>query len=90
MLTAFVSGHADEVSQLASALASDDISTLKEVAHSLKGSAGTIGAERLAEAATALDSALRNQAARSEIEAHSTTLIAELAALIDGIRSSLK
>ncbi len=90
MLTAFVSGHAEEVSQLADALASDDIFTLKDVAHSLKGSAGTIGAERLAEAATVLDSALRNQAARSEIKAYSTTLIAELAILIDGIRSSLK
>jgi two-component system sensor histidine kinase/response regulator len=90
MLTAFVSGHAEEVSQLTNALVSDDRSTLKEVAHSLKGSGGTIGAERLADAATALDSALHNKAARSDIEAHSTTLIAELTTLIDGIRNTLK
>jgi HPt (histidine-containing phosphotransfer) domain-containing protein len=90
ILAAFVSGHAEEVSELADALAAGNLPTLKEIAHSLKGSGGTIGAERLAEAATKLDSALRNQAATSEIAALSSTLIAELAILIEGIRSALK
>lgn len=90
MLKAFVSGHAQEVSQLADALATDDIATLKDIAHSLKGSAGTIGAERLAEAATVLDAALRNQAAASEIAVFCGSLIAELAILIEGIRKALE
>lgn len=90
MLKAFVSGHAEEISQLADALAADDVATLKDIAHSLKGSGGTIGAERLAEAATVLDAALRNQAAASEIVAFSGTLIAELTVLIEGIRGALK
>lgn len=90
MLKAFVSGHAQEVSQLADALAADDITTLKDIAHSLKGSAGTIGAERLAEAATVLDAALRNQVAASEVEVFCGSVIAELAILIEGIRDALE
>jgi two-component system sensor histidine kinase/response regulator len=90
MLKAFLSGHAEEVMQLADALASSDLATLKDIAHSLKGSAGTIGAERLAEAATVLDAALRNKAESAEIEANTATTIAELATLIDGIRGALQ
>ena len=95
MLKAFVSGHAEEVTQLADALASDDFATIKEIAHSLKGSGGTIGAERLAELATTLDASLRDklgqsaQIERKEIETHVVLLIAELAALIDGMRVGL-
>lgn len=90
MLKAFVSGHAEEVVQLADALASGDLATLKDIAHSLKGSGGTIGAERLAEAATVLDAALRNKAESAEVEANTATTIAELATLIDGIRGALQ
>ena len=89
MLKAFVSGHADEVTQLADALASGDHATLKDIAHSLKGSGGTIAAERLAEVATVLDVTLRNTVERNEIEAQVVLLMAELAALIDGIRVAL-
>lgn len=89
MLKAFLSGHAEEVVQLADALASDDLATLKDIAHSLKGSGGTIGAERLAQAATVLDAALRNKAESAEIEVNTATLIAELSMLIDGIRIAL-
>ena len=90
MLKAFVSGHAEEVTQLADALAMGDLVTIKEIAHSLKGSGGTIGAERLAEVATALDTALRSEVARAELEVHVVLMVAELAALIDGIRVALK
>lgn len=90
MLKAFLSGHADEVEQLTEALATDDVATLKDISHSLKGSGGTIGAERLAEAATVLDVALRNQAAASEIATLNGNLIAELAILIEGIRQAFK
>ena len=89
MLKAFLSGHAEEVVQLADALASDDLATLKDIAHSLKGSGGTIGAERLAQAATVLDAALRNKTESAEIEVNTATLIAELSMLIDGIRIAL-
>ena len=89
MLKAFVSGHADEVTQLADALAEGDFATLRDIAHSLKGSGGTIGAERLAEIATALDATLRNAVERNEVETQVVLLIAALAALIDGIRVAL-
>lgn len=99
MLKAFMSGHAEEVTQLADALAMRDLGTVKEIAHSLKGSGGTIGAERLAELATELDTTLRGkfeqsgqieQTEHNEIETQVMLLIAELAALIDGMRVALK
>lgn len=90
MLKAFVSGHAEEVTQLADALATRDFVTIKEIAHSLKGSGGTIGAERLAEVATVLDTTLRSDAADADIETQVVLMMAELAALIDGIRVALK
>ena len=90
ILKAFLSGHAEEVVQLADALASGDLATLKDIAHSLKGSGGTIGAERLAQVATVLDAALRNKAESAEIEVNTVTLISELSMLVDGIRGALQ
>lgn len=90
MLKAFVSGHAEEVTQLADALAMGDLVTIKEIAHSLKGSGGTIGAERLAELATVLDTTLRSEVTHADVEAQVVSMMAELAALIDGIRVALK
>ena len=90
MLKAFASGHAEEVTQLADALASGDHATLKDIAHSLKGSGGTIAAERLAEIATLLDATLLTTLEHNEIKPQVVALVAELAALIDGIRVALK
>ncbi|MBK6998907.1 MAG: response regulator [Rhodoferax sp.] len=89
ILDAFATGHADEVAQLYTAMETQDMATLKKVAHTLKGSAGNIAATRLADAGTALNFAIHQGAAMPDILALSAKLVAELSALLDGLRNAL-
>ena len=87
MLTLFVDSHAADAAQLASALAADDLDAVKALAHTLKGSAGTVGAMRIADAAAALHAAIRdNPQARADVDTLGKTLIAELDALVESVR----
>jgi two-component system sensor histidine kinase/response regulator len=85
LLGMFAESHGDDPMHLSTALAAEDLVTVKQLAHSLKGATGTIGAMRVAAAATALDAALRVATPAAEIEALCTTLCARLTALIEGI-----
>ena len=89
LLALFVDSHAEDAAQLSAALASADLATLRQLAHSLKGSAGNLGVVHLAEAAVALDSALRADAGREAVDAYCTGLIAVLTPLIESIRNVL-
>lgn len=89
MLTIFAESHAEDAMRLSERLTSNDLAALGQLAHTLKGSAGTIGATRVAEAAAALHSALRAGAERDETDTRCNTLIAELMSLIDGIRQAV-
>ncbi len=89
MLALFVDSHAHDATKLAEALASKDLATLKQVAHTLKGSAGNVGAVWVSDAATALDSGIRTNSASDKIESSCTMLIAELESLIESIRTAL-
>jgi len=88
LLTLFADSHAGEVQRLTDALASDDLATLGEIAHSLKGSAGNVAATRLSRAGGALDAALRAQTDAAQIKALGSALLAELSALLDGVRAA--
>ena len=90
VLRAFVSSHELEVLQLTQALAQQDLDTLREVAHSLQGSGGNIGALRLAETATALAAALRHNAPHVQLEPTVNALVTELKSLLDGVRRALQ
>ena len=89
VLTLFIDSHAGDATRLAAGLAANDLGALKELAHTLKGSAGSVGALQVSAAAATLHSALRANAGREEIDAHCTALIAELTLLIGRIRSAL-
>ena len=89
MLALFADSHGGDAQRLAAALAADDLASARELAHTLKGSAGTIGATTVAAAAIALHAALRADAARPEIDACSATLTGELSALIERLRTEL-
>ncbi|MBK6998906.1 MAG: GAF domain-containing protein [Rhodoferax sp.] len=89
LLNTFATGHAGEVAQLYKAIETQDMAVLKNVAHTLKGSAGNIAATRLADAGTALDLALHQGAETQKILALSAELIAELSSLLDGIHNAL-
>ena len=86
ILALFVDSHAPDVARLCAGMASGDLATLEGLAHTLKGSAGNVGALWVAEAATALHSALRTRAVGDEIDGHCTALIAELTELIAALR----
>ena len=86
MLKLFVDSHAPEAEQIASALAANDLITTKQLAHTLKGSAGTVGAMRVAAAAASLHAAIRDNLQAQEIDILGKSLISELNALVEGVR----
>ena len=59
LLCRFITTHADDMTQLAASLAAADLATAQRQAHTLKGAAGTLGANRLAEMARNLEDLLR-------------------------------
>jgi two-component system sensor histidine kinase/response regulator len=89
MLILFADSHATDAAQLAAALAANDLVTVKQLAHTLKGSAGTVGAMRVAEAAATLHAAIRNNLPVQEINAPCEALIVALDALVESVRSAL-
>lgn len=90
MLVLFADSHAEDAAQISAAMAAQDPVSLKTIAHTLKGSAGTLGATRVTEAATALHAAIRDDEGPVSIETHGTDLVTELTTLIGFIRIELK
>jgi PAS domain S-box-containing protein len=90
MLSLFEQNHGQDVQQLHTAAASGDLATLKAVSHSLKGSAGMIGAMRVSEAAEILQSASSQGLGQDQLKVMCSALITELTPLIEGIRAALK
>ena len=90
MLLLFADSHAGDAAQLSAAMAAHDSDRLKTLAHTLKGSAGTLGATRVTGAAMALHAAIGDDEDPVGIETHGTALVAELTSLIEFIRNELK
>ena len=82
ILDLFADSHGEDPTRLAECLAAEDLIVLKELAHTLKGSAGNVGAIAVAGAAADLQSAIGRSADPFEIERCCTTLIEELTSLI--------
>jgi PAS domain S-box-containing protein len=89
MLGLFAETHADDIVQLRTALAGDDLDAMKQLAHTLKGAAGTIGARPVAAAAASLHEALRERTDRAAIDSRCNTLIDKMATLVDELRQAL-
>jgi PAS domain S-box-containing protein len=89
MLTLFANSHAADTADLDAVLAANDMVKLKELAHTLKGSAGTIGAQPVADAAAALHAGLRANAGSEEISGLCRRLVVELKLLSEGIRQAV-
>jgi PAS domain S-box-containing protein len=86
MLTLFADSHAADAAQLASARAANDLDAVKALAHTLKGSAGTVGGLRVADAAASLHAAIRDNPQTLDAGTLVEALIAELNALVEGVR----
>ena len=89
VLGLFLQQHALDVEKIAAALDADQMASAEQLAHSLKGSAGLLGAAPVAELATALLGALRQHSGREDIELHFAALAPELNALVAGLRQAL-
>jgi len=61
LLGRFVTAHADDMTRLAASLESGDQATATRIAHTLKGTAATLGADSLAQIAGKLEAILRGQ-----------------------------
>ena len=65
MLSRFIVAHAEDMTLLAATLDAGDHATAQRMAHTLKGTAATLGAEQLAELAAQLESVLRKHKGKS-------------------------
>jgi HPt (histidine-containing phosphotransfer) domain-containing protein len=90
LLTLFAESHANDAHLIEAALAANDLRTLKEMAHTLKGSAGNVGAIRVAEPAAALHYALHSNAAADNVDTCCAALSTELRALVERILGVMK
>ncbi|QSA96545.1 PAS domain S-box protein [Methylococcus sp. EFPC2] len=85
LLKQFVESHADDPARLSSRLDEGEHDAARHLAHTLKGSAATLGVERLAEAAARLEAALRSAGAerppRGLFDPDLDAIASELAAL---------
>ncbi len=79
MLRSFVDTQAEVPAQIQQALADGDLALATRLAHTLKGLAGNIASADVAQAASAMEQALRNQ---TDVPA-SPALLADLAAVLD-------
>ena len=81
----FLQGHAGDSEKLATAYAQQDLTAIEHLAHSLKGSAGLIGATQVAALSTALLEAIRSGGAPDEVSTCFSQLEPSLTELLDGI-----
>jgi CheY-like chemotaxis protein len=89
LLGLFADGHEQDAARLTERFAAGDLDDVQRLAHTLKGSAGTLGGVHVQQQAAELVAALRQNAAREHIERCCAVLAAELSIFIDGIRNAL-
>ena len=89
VLTLFVVGHADDPAQLSACLQAGDHAALRKLTHTLKGSAGNVGALWVSEAAELLQASIDQGLAPDQIESAGIALIAELESMVERLRGLL-
>ncbi len=85
LLGRFIESHADDMALLATALAQADLPTAQRLAHSLKGSAATLGFERLSALAQRLQGRLQGLGATPPAALHGAKLQADMAAVTQAL-----
>ena len=88
-LRKFIAGQAGAVQKIADALAADDWPTAERLAHTLKGTAATIGAVEVAEIAAGLETAIGSRAPRPSVDALLRDVSQPLASLVGALRGAL-
>jgi len=90
LLKLFVPLHDGDAQLIADALAAGDEREAGRLAHSLRGAAGNLGAMRLAEAAAALETWIREGTGPKGLEQRRLALALSLEELTSGIRAALR
>ncbi len=87
LLGMFVKSHGDASARIRQLRTSGDAEGVRRIAHGLKGAAGALGATELAQAATALDAALRS--GQVDVDAPTARLLSELDRVIGGLQRAI-
>ena len=90
LLRQFSRTEADAAQRIASALAKNDDALAERLAHSVKGTAGNLGASAVQNAAENLEKAIASSAPAAEIEVWRSALEECLGALIRGLEAALE
>ena len=85
LLKKFLNGQRDFEAQFTAALQSSDAGAAERMAHTLKGSAGNIGATAVQSAAAALEQACKGQAGEAEIDKLLREVLQVLEPLLEGL-----
>jgi signal transduction histidine kinase/HPt (histidine-containing phosphotransfer) domain-containing protein/ActR/RegA family two-component response regulator len=89
LLRMFVEHHGDDLERIRSALSAADRPEAQRVAHSLKGTAGTLGADNLRTAALVLETTLKSDAGPEAVAAACGELETALRDVVDELRGVL-
>ncbi|MDP1524830.1 MAG: ATP-binding protein [Rhodocyclaceae bacterium] len=87
VLGMFIEHHTDDLALIRAALADGNQDEARRLAHSLKGTAATLGAEPLRTAALALETAIKSRADTVTIEAEIAAVAPVLERLLDALRA---
>lgn len=82
----FNDGRSDTIEQLKDDSANGDFTAIQNIAHSLKGASGTIGASAVCEASTALELACEKNRDNDEIDMLLTGLLEQLEPVMNGLK----
>lgn len=92
LIQRFTQMHAGDTTSLSASLSRGDFATAQRIAHTLKGTAGTLGAERLAETAMRVEELLKNNPEATISDEDFRTLMQaldhEFSMLADAVSSS--
>ena len=89
LLRKFMTGQADTPKMITEALKQEDWQTAERLAHTIKGTAGNIGASVVRDRAASLETAIRSRAPSSEINAGIEALSSPLMSLVVDLHHAL-
>ena len=89
ILALFAETHVKDIARLEDCRKEGKIAALKEISHTMKGSAGSVGALKLADAAKHLHALILKEGTADEIDAACRVLVAKLEKMVADLRQAL-
>ncbi|CAK0749758.1 two-component system, sensor histidine kinase and response regulator [Gammaproteobacteria bacterium] len=89
LLKMFIERHGQDIQHLQNRLAANDISEVKQFAHTLKGAAGNLGAKTIYESACALYASICQSKDKTEINRYSEALVNDFPKFISALQAAI-